>query len=122
MITRVWHGWTTPANAAAYEQLLRNEIFICIAERQLPGYCGISLGRRRVDDEIEFVTIMWFETLDAVRAFAGEDYETAVVPAKARAVLKRFDERSEHYETVVAPPFFHEASTPDSCYSGIAPC
>jgi antibiotic biosynthesis monooxygenase (ABM) superfamily enzyme len=105
MITRVWHGWTTPANAAVYEQLLLTEIFAGIASRNLPGYRGISLGRRDAGDEVEFVTIMWFDSLDSVRAFAGEAYETAVVPPKARAVLKRFDVVSEHYETVVEPPF-----------------
>jgi hypothetical protein len=41
---------------------------------------------------------MWFDSLDAVRAFAGEEYEVAVVPPKARALLSRFDERSQHYE------------------------
>lgn len=122
MITRIWHGWTTPENAPAYEQLLRDEIFASIAARKLPGYGGISLGRRRSGDEIEFVTIMWFETLDAVRAFAGEDYERAVVPPRARAVLKHFDERSEHYETVVPPPFTSEDLLSDPIHAGIAPC
>ena len=105
MITRVWHGWTTPANAPVYENLLLTEIFQGIASRNLAGYRGISLGRRPVGSEIEFVTIMWFDSLDSVRAFAGEDYETAVVPPKARAVLSRFDAVSEHYETIVEPPF-----------------
>jgi len=103
MITRVWHGWTTRANAPVYERLLLTEIFPGIAARNVQGYHGISLGRRVVDDEVEFVTIMWFNSLEAVRAFAGEDYETAVVPPKARAVLSRFDAASEHYETVVEP-------------------
>jgi hypothetical protein len=105
MITRVWHGWTTPANAPVYEQLLLREIFPGIAARNVSGYRGISLGRRATGDEVEFVTIMWFESVAAVRAFAGDDYETAVVPPKARAVLKRFDASSQHYETVVPPPF-----------------
>ena len=104
MITRVWHGWTTPANAPAYEQLLLTEIFPGIAARNVAGYRGIYLGRRVTGDEVEFVTIMWFDSLDAVRAFAGENYETAVVPPKARAVLKRFDAASQHYVTVVPPP------------------
>jgi len=104
MITRVWHGWTSRANAPVYENLLRTEIFTGIAERQIAGYRGISLCRRDLGDEVEFVTIMWFDSLDAVRAFAGEQYEVAVVPAKARAVLSRFDPVSAHYETVVTPP------------------
>lgn len=104
MITRIWHGWTTPANAPVYQELLLTEIFSGIAARNIAGYSGISLGRRAVGDEVEFVTTMWFESLDAVRAFAGEDYETAVVPPKARAVLNRFDAVSEHFETIVEPP------------------
>jgi len=105
MITRVWHGWPTPANAPVYENLLRTEIFAGIAGRQIAGYRGISLCRRDLGEEVEFVTIMWFDSLDAVRAFAGENYEQAVVPPKARAVLSRFDAVSAHYETVVSPPF-----------------
>ena len=105
MITRVWHGWTTPANAPVYENLLRTEIFAGIAGRQIAGYRGISLCRRELGEEVEFVTLMWFDSLDAVRAFAGENYEQAVVPPKARAVLSRFDAVSAHYETLVRPPF-----------------
>jgi antibiotic biosynthesis monooxygenase (ABM) superfamily enzyme len=103
MITRVWHGWTTPANAPVYEKLLRTEIFEGIAARQIPGYRGISLCKRELANEVEFVTIMWFDSVEAVRAFAGENYEQAVVPPKARAVLSRFDATSAHYETVVPP-------------------
>lgn len=98
MISRVWHGWTTPANADAYETLLKNEIFVGIAGRQIAGYRGIHLLRRDLGHEVEFVTVMWFTSLEAVRAFAGEDYEVAVVPPKARALLSRFDARSQHYE------------------------
>ena len=98
MISRVWHGWTTPANADAYEALLKSEIFTGIRDRQIAGYRGIHLFRRNLGDEVEFVTVMWFDTIEAVRAFAGEDYEVAVVPPKARALLSRFDARSQHYE------------------------
>jgi heme-degrading monooxygenase HmoA len=98
MISRVWHGWTTPANADAYETLLKNEIFTGIEGRQIAGYRGIHLFRRNLGKEAEFVTVMWFDSMDAVRAFAGEDYEAAVVPPKARELLSRFDARSQHYE------------------------
>jgi heme-degrading monooxygenase HmoA len=100
MITRIWHGWTTPQNADAYERLLRTEIFQGIAARRIDGFHGIDLLRRAQGGEVEFVTIMWFESLAAVRAFAGEDYEAAVVPPAARALLSHFDSRSAHYETV----------------------
>ena len=98
MVCRIWHGWTTPANADSYETLLKDEVFIGIQNRGLVGYRGIHLLRRDVGSEVEFVTIMWFDSLDIVRGFAGEDYEVAVVPAKARGLLARFDERSRHYE------------------------
>lgn len=98
MIGRIWHGYTTPENADTYENLLKEEIFIGIHDRHIPGFQEIQLFRRNMGDEVEFITIMWFDTLESVRTFAGEDYEVAVVPPKARAVLKRFDERSQHYE------------------------
>jgi heme-degrading monooxygenase HmoA len=98
MISRIWHGWTTPGNADKYEALLKEEIFVGIQNRQIRGFRSIQLLRREVGEEVEFVTIMLFDSLDAVREFAGENYEVAVVPAKARAVLSHFDERSQHYE------------------------
>lgn len=100
MICRLWHGWTTAANADAYESLLRREIFAGIAARQIAGFQGIDLVRRDGPAEVEFVTIMWFTTLEAVRAFAGDDYEVAVVPPSARQLLTRFDARSAHYDVV----------------------
>jgi len=103
VISRVWHGWTTRENAAAYEALLRSEILPGIANRSIRGLQGAHLLRRDVREGVEFVTILWFDTLDAVREFAGEDYEAAVVPEKARRLLTRFDARSQHYETVLAP-------------------
>lgn len=98
MISRVWRGWTTPQNADIYEALLKAEIFTGIVERRISGFRGIDLLRRKVGDEVEFVTIMWFDSLLAVRTFAGEDYERAVVQPQARQLLLRFDERSAHYE------------------------
>lgn len=98
MISRIWHGWTRPDNAEKYEALLKEEIFIGIQNRHIRGFKGIQLLRRDLGDEVEFVTIMTFESLDAIREFAGEHYELAVVPEKARAVLSRFDERSQHYD------------------------
>jgi heme-degrading monooxygenase HmoA len=100
MISRIWRGWTNHQNADAYEELLLTEIFLGIAKRSIQGYRGIHLLRRDVDDEVEFVTIMWFDSLDAVRAFAGENYEVAVVPPKAKQLLSRFDSRSAHYQVI----------------------
>ena len=98
MVGRIWHGWTSFENADVYENLLKTEIFPGIAAKNVQGYRGIQLFRRALESEVEFITIMWFESWDAVKQFAGEDYETAYVPAKAREVLSRFDGRSQHYE------------------------
>lgn len=103
MISRIWHGWTNRENADAYEKLLRKEIFLNIAKRQIQGYKGIHLLRRDVNEGVEFVTIMWFDTLDAVRTFAGQEYEIAVVPPDARKLLSRFDQRSAHYDVIEIP-------------------
>jgi hypothetical protein len=102
MICRIWHGWTTHENAADYQSLLEEEILPGIAARRIGGYMGEHLLRRDLEGEVEFVTILWFESIEAVRAFAGEDYEVAVVPPQARALLSRFDERSQHYQTLLA--------------------
>ena len=98
MVSRNWHGWTASGNADVYETLLREEVFEAIRGRDIRGFRSIQLLRRNVGEEVEFVTLMEFDSIDAVREFAGEDYEAAVVPPEARAVLSRFDQRSQHYE------------------------
>jgi len=103
VIGRFWHGWTTLDNADTYERIVRTEVLPEIAARQIAGYRGAHLLRRPLEDEVEFVTIMWFDSLDAVRRFMGDDYEVAHVPPQARAVLARFDLRSRHYETLLLP-------------------
>ena len=100
MISRIWHGWTNHQNADSYERLLIEEIFINIGNRKINGFRNIQLLKRTTGNETEFITIMQFETIESVKEFAGEDYERAVVPDKARQLLKRFDERSQHYEIV----------------------
>lgn len=112
MISRIWHGWTTPENADTYENLLKEEIFVGIRSRRIKGFKDIQLYRRNVGDEVEFVTNMFFDSLDNVREFAGEDYEVAVVPPKARAVLSHFDQRSQHYEVRVSG-LSQETAMPD---------
>ena len=98
MVIRVWHGRTAPANADAYEALLKREIFTGIGDRHIAGYHGSELLRREYRGEVEFITIMRFDSIDAVRAFAGEEYEAAVVPPAARQLLARFDHRSQRYD------------------------
>ena len=100
MICRIWHGWTTRAGAQSYEDLLRSEIFAGIAARQIGGFRGIDLLRHDGPEEVEFVTVMWFDSLESVQEFAGPYYEVAVVPPEARLLLERFDKRSAHYDVV----------------------
>lgn len=98
MICRIWRGWTTKANASIYEELLRSTVIPNIETRAIAGFRSIDMMRREHGDEIEFATIMWFDDLAAVKAFVGEDHEIAHVPAAAREVLSRFDERALHYD------------------------
>src|SRR5437588_13109002 len=100
MTSRICHGWTTLRNADAFERLLKEEIFVGIASRHIDGYRGIQLLRRDHDTETEFVTMMWFTSIDAVRTFAGDDYTRAVVPLKAQQLLARYDQRSAHFEAM----------------------
>ena len=103
MIARLWHGWTSRENAEAYEALLRGEILPGI--HRVAGYRGAHLFRRDREVEVEFVTLTYFDSMDAVRAFAGADFDVAVVPAKARKLLARFDQRSTHYEVALSQSF-----------------
>jgi hypothetical protein len=99
MIGRIWYGWTKLENADQYERLLKEEVFPAIASKKISGYRGIQLFRRPIEkNEVEFMTVMMFDSLDAVKQFVGEDYERAYVPPKARELLTRFGERSQHYE------------------------
>ena len=101
MIARLWHAWTTPANADAFEALLRTKILPGI--HLVAGHEGAYLMRRDAGHEFEFVVLTFFASMDAVRAFAGPDPEVAVVPPEARKLLAHFDPRAVHYETVVKP-------------------
>ena len=100
MIARIWHGWTKRADAKAYEEMLRNEIFPSIAARKIDGYRGAELFILEDDDEIEFFTLLRFDSIDAVKEFAGADESKPVIYPKAEALLTRMDERSRHYQIV----------------------
>ena len=102
MILRLWHGWTSYANADAYASHLREEVLPAIQQR-VAGYRGAYVLRREGGDEVEFVTLTLFTSMDAVREFAGGDHEQAVVPPRARELLSHFDERSVHYEVLLEP-------------------
>lgn len=100
MICRVWRGWTTKDNAEVYERIVRGEVIPGIEARHIPGFRAIDLIRRERDQDVEFMTLMWFDTLDSVTGFMGEDYEQAHVPPRAQAVLSDFDTCSVHYEVL----------------------
>ena len=97
MVARVWRGCTkTVAHADAYEAMLKPELLPGISRKK--GYRGSHLLRRQAGDEIEFVTILFFDTLDDIKALTGPDYETAVIPPERRQYLSRFDAKAVHYE------------------------
>jgi antibiotic biosynthesis monooxygenase (ABM) superfamily enzyme len=97
MIARIWHGWTKAVNAPVYEKMLRNEIFPGIAARGIAGYRGAELFTRQDGDEVEFVTLLRFDSMEAVQEFAGPDAGKPVIYPKAEALLIRMDERSQHF-------------------------
>jgi heme-degrading monooxygenase HmoA len=99
-IKRIWHGWTTPENAGAYQDLLHNEVFPGIEAKNIHGYRSIELFRRDNSGEVEFITVMTFDSLQDVMDFQGEDYEVAYVPKAAQKVLKRWDPVSIHYQLI----------------------
>jgi heme-degrading monooxygenase HmoA len=105
MIARVWHGYTKPEHADAYEALLKPELLPGISKKL--GYKGSYLLRRDVGAEVEFITIMFWESLDAIRAAAGPDYETAIIPEERRKYLARYDAKSSHFEVAALHGFSH---------------
>jgi antibiotic biosynthesis monooxygenase (ABM) superfamily enzyme len=101
VIARIWHGWTKPENAKAYEDMLRNEIFPSIAAGNIRGYRGAELFINKDADEVEFVTLLRFDSMDAVKQFAGADEGKPVIYPKAEGLLTRMDDRSRHYRVAI---------------------
>jgi antibiotic biosynthesis monooxygenase (ABM) superfamily enzyme len=100
MICRLWRGWTTPENADAYERIVRGQVIPGIEARKIPGFRHIDLMKRDLGEQVEFQTLMWFDSFEAIEAFMGQDYTISHVPIAAREVLLRFDERAIHYEVI----------------------
>jgi heme-degrading monooxygenase HmoA len=100
VICRLWRGWTSQDNAEAYERIVRGQVIPGIEARRIPGFRSFDLVRRERDHDVEFMTLMWFDSMDAVKAFVGQDYELAHVPAQAQAMLADFDKRAVHYEVL----------------------
>jgi hypothetical protein len=99
-VCRLWRGWTTPENADAYESLLLGQVIPGIEARRMPGFRHIDTVKRDLGEEVEFMTLMWFDSVEAITAFVGEDCTVSHVPAAARAVLSRFDERAAHFDVL----------------------
>lgn len=89
-----------PQDADAYERIVRGQVIPGIEARQIAGFRHIDLMKRVAGDEVEFQTLMWFDSLDAIKSFMGEDYAVSHVPAAAQAVLKRFDSHAAHFEII----------------------
>ena len=101
MIARIWHGWTKPENATAYEDMLRDEIFPSIAARNIKGYRGAELFIYKNGAEVEFMTLLRFDSMEAVKEFAGADENKPVIYPKAESLFSRMDKRSTHYRIAI---------------------
>lgn len=98
MVKRLWHGWTAPENADAYERVLCRHVIPGIEGSNIPGYRGFEVFRAEAGKEVEFVTIMTFVSLQSIRDFLGDDFETAYIPPRARPLLSRWNAKAVHYE------------------------
>lgn len=98
MIARVWHGWTKAEDADRYEAHLKPELLPGVSK--MLGFAGSYLLRRMVGEEVEFVTILLWDSIEGIRTLAGPDYETAVIPEERKKYLKRFDAKAAHFEVV----------------------
>lgn len=98
-VARVWRGWTTTENADAYQAIAEGEVFPAIMARRIPGLLRAHVLRSDdiVEGEVEFTTVIWFDSLDSVKGFMGENYREAHLPENARAVLTRFDAEAKHF-------------------------
>ena len=104
MICRVWKGWASRGNADAYEAVVLGQVIPGIEAKAIPGFVHIDLMRRDIGEEVEFSTLMWFDGLESIRAFMGDDLEASHVPPAAQAVLSRFERRAAHFVVLARRP------------------
>lgn len=97
-IIRTWRGWTSIKNASRYEDMLINEVFPTVKKNGVTGLEKVSISTKNKKDEVEFFLVLQFESLDAVKSFAGENYGNAYIPDNAKQLLKKYDKTAEHYE------------------------
>jgi heme-degrading monooxygenase HmoA len=98
MIIREWRGRASPSRAEDYPKHFREKVVPEL--RHLPGFAGADLSRRQLGDKLEFVVLTRWQSMDAIRTFAGADVENAVVEPGAVAALIEFDTSVRHYEVV----------------------
>jgi len=98
MVARIWHGSTSLENADVYEKFLKTEFMAAVEKKNIPGYRKFQLLRKDKTDEVAFITIMWFDSLEQIKAFTGEDYEKAVIHPTAMALLKKHDSHAQQLE------------------------
>lgn len=97
-ILRIWKGWTTIINAPIYEDLLVREVFPAVQKKGVKGLEKVSISKKPIEDEVEFLLILQFDCLESVKTFAGENYKAAYIPENAKQVLLRYQDFAEHYE------------------------
>jgi heme-degrading monooxygenase HmoA len=98
VIARIWHGWTKLEDAEGYEAHLKPELLPGL--NKMKGFQASYLLRRTVSDEVEFITMILWDSTEAIKAVAGEDFETAVIPEERKKYLKRFDAKVTHFEVM----------------------
>jgi hypothetical protein len=96
-ITRMWRGWTSTGAADDYERFLLAELFPSM--RSIDGFLGADVLRRPDGEEVAFVTLTRFRSVDDIRAFAGDSFDVPVIEPRAAELLARYDPRAVHYET-----------------------
>jgi heme-degrading monooxygenase HmoA len=100
VIGRLWRGATALEDAESYERFLEHDLLPGLGD--LDGYRGAYVLKRRTGDEVEFVTLTLFASMDAVRAFAGPEPERPVIEPEAQRLLSRVGERVEHLEVALS--------------------
>jgi hypothetical protein len=103
VIARLWHGWTTPENADAYQAYVTGEVLPGIERAIESGYHGAYVFRREVEDGFEFATLLLFDSVDAIKQFAGDEYERSYVPPRAQRLLSRYEPTAAHFDLVLEP-------------------
>ncbi|MBC3759413.1 antibiotic biosynthesis monooxygenase [Hyunsoonleella sp. SJ7] len=96
-IIRTWKGWTSLENAPIYENMLINEVFPEVKRKGVKGLEKVSISTMEKNDEMEFFLVLQFDSLESVKMFAGEKYETAYIPENAKSVLSKYDGTAQHF-------------------------